>query len=250
MKQQFYSILFNFLNLFFKFKNRNKKKIYIYADSRGYDVIGKYGKSPFGSYILPLAMKYNVTYRLCPEKFTTIVDFIDSIKDTSTSFDHVIMHCGIVDFSPRPLSSITKVIESKKAKAYSKDLFNSNKAYYSNPFDEIYYNEKTITIYSKAYLSTVIGPKLQKIKNLIWIDSNPFVKGWEGNFTKGRPTNIGTVIQEFEKILEFFTPVKISLKNWDEEMIKLYTIDNIHFTKAGFEKITLEIKNMMNAQAD
>ncbi|MBI2259907.1 MAG: hypothetical protein HYU67_13540 [Flavobacteriia bacterium] len=226
-----------------KYKNFKKKKILIYTDSRGYNVIGKFGKIPFDSYIFQLCFKYNVDYFICPEKYTTIVDFLNYINEIDTNkYDFIIMHCGVVDFSPRPLTNISNVKESKKGNKTFDQLFNLNQEYYDNPFETEYNNEKTITLYSTKYLESHIIPHLKKIKNLIWINSNKFVFGWEGNYTKGRPKNIMQTVNDFDSVMSYHIKNFIDLKSWDDNTIKDLTIDNIHFTKEGFYEIYQLIK--------
>ena len=184
-------------------------------------------------------MNYRVTYFICPEKFTTILDFlIEFDKHKEKEFDHVIMHCGIVDFSPRPLSNIEKVKESKQDNVEFKKLIEFNKSHYENPSENLYFGEKTNTIYSLEYLNIVLGEKIKKIENFIWINSNNILRDWDGNFKKGRPLNINESVDLYEDALNKFIKVKISLKNWREKEIKDFTIDNIHFSKNGFKEIS------------
>lgn len=247
MKARFFSILFSFINGLLKIKNYRKKKLLIYTDSRGYNVISKIGKTPFDSYITKLCFNYRVDYFICPEKFTTIVDFLIEIKKHKPiDYDSIIMHCGIVDFSPRPLSNIEKVIDSKKEINEFKALFETDQAHRKNTSDIEYYGEKTNTIYSLEYLESTLAPQLKAINNLIWIDSNHFVPGWEGNFAKGRPKNINETVTTFDSVLTPYISRSISLKSWTEEEIKRYTIDNIHFNKEGFREIFHELKKQID----
>ena len=74
-------------------------------------------------------------------------------------------------------------------------LFAANARYYAAPWHTLYMGEPTISLYSPEYLNDEIIPALVTIPNLIWISSNHFVPGWEGNYTRGRPTNIEQVVQ-------------------------------------------------------
>ena len=71
----------------------------------------------------------------------------------------------------------------------------------------------------------------------MWINSNHFVKGWEGNFTKGRPANIEKLVNEYDSLLMQNLANVIDLKIWGEKEIMENTIDNIHFTKKGFGQV-------------
>lgn len=247
MKARLFSFVFACLNVLLKLKNFNRKRILIYTDSRGYNVISKWGKTPFDSYIAKLCWCYRVDYFICPEKFTTIVDFLEEAKKHDLKkYAHVIMHCGVVDFSPRPLRNIEKVIESKKGNATFDALFAYNKAHHEHPSEVEYYGEKTNTIYSVNYLQEIIGPQIKAIPNLIWIDSNNFVAGWEGNFTKGRPENINESVNRFDDALAPFVANRISLKAWSPQEIQKYTIDNIHFNKVAFNEIFRLIRQRIN----
>ncbi|HEX8023212.1 hypothetical protein [Mucilaginibacter sp.] len=243
MKEVFLNIVFTFLRKFYLKVNHKRSSIYVYTDSRGYNVISRFGKTPLGSYIQRLLTRYKVTYNICPEKFTTIVDFISlfQTKENWKNYDFVIMHCGVVDFSPRPLSNIEKVKGSKKNDPIFDELFKANEVHQTKYLGPKYNNEEIVTLYSEAYFESHICPILQKIENLIWIDSNMFVKGWEGNFTKGRPENIQTIVNSYDAILAKYIKNKISIKDWTPDEIKRYTIDNIHFTSLGFKELTKRI---------
>ncbi|CAH0996743.1 hypothetical protein EMA8858_02878 [Emticicia aquatica] len=225
------------LDIFYNCININKKKIFIYTDSRGYDVLSCFGKLPIYSYVSMIRKKYFVRYKICEHKYTTIVDFIDYIsKKDITKYDIIILHCGVVDFSPRPISNLKNFIESKKKQYYFRKVFDYNKDYYKNTFEIEYQNEPTINIYSPDYLKEHVIPSI-KLQNLIWINSNNFLDNWDGNYLKGRPKNIQTVVCQFEKVMDRHLYNIVDLKRWSESEIKSFTIDNIHFTKSGFKKI-------------
>jgi hypothetical protein len=226
-----------------------KPRIYVYTDSRGYDVNSKYGKTPWGSYIHRLLKNYRVDYCICPEKYTTIVDFIAQAKTLDLhKYKAVILHCGVVDFSPRPLSNIALVKESKAGKAIFDQLFQSNASYYANPYPLEYMGEPTINLYSLDYLQKAVLPFLTGIPQLIWINSNHFVKGWEGNYEKGRPANIDALVSEFDYTVEASLQNIIDIKGWNDASIQKCTIDNIHFTTEGFQAISQLIHYKLKAQ--
>ncbi|RWY48113.1 hypothetical protein EPL05_21270 [Mucilaginibacter gilvus] len=233
----FLNVLFFVWHKFLTLKNINKPAILLYTDSRGFNVINRWGKIFFDSYLNGLINNYRVTYFICPEKYTTIIDFLDTVKNHDTSkYKAVILHCGVVDFSPRPISNIAAVKDSKKNDHYFSDVFKANEHYYSKPFSTLYKGEPTVNLYSKEYLLNKVMPQLAEIKNLVWINSNRFAKNWEGNFTKGRPENIGELVGDFDSILNKYLRC-IDLKEWSDTEIKKYTIDNIHFTQIGFDEI-------------
>lgn len=217
---------------FYRATNRKRPRLLIYTDSRGFDVVSRRITT---SYVAQLRKKYHVTYSICPEKYTTIIDFLRHVEHTGTdSYDAVVMHCGIVDFSPRPLSSIERLMADKFQTVHFTKLFIENQGYYEAPLECSYRGEPTINLYSKDYLIDKLVPRLRAIPNLVWINSNHFVHGWDGNYTKGRPANIESVVGEFDEVMAQYLPHIVSLKGWSSSEIKAHTIDNIHFTQGGF----------------
>ena len=241
MKNEILNAGHKVLSNIFRFKNSGKTSLLVYTDSRGYDVAGKTGKNPFKSYLGSLISKYQVNYKICPEKYTTILDFLDFYEQQTAKYDFVIMHCGVVDFSPRPVSNIENVKASKLHNPYFKHVFAENTAHYQTFLGPKYKDEELTTIYSHLYFQEHIGPRLKAIKNLIWINSNDFVKGWEGNYTKGRPVNIAEVVKSYEALMYKYVGGYINLGNWGDFEIKQNTIDNIHFTSTGFDEVAKAI---------
>jgi hypothetical protein len=214
----------------------------IYADSRGLNLTDARGKSPFGTYVARLERHYHVTSALCPESHTTILDFLSFAE--GQNLDHyaaVVMHCGIVDFSPRPVSNIDKVRAGKHGLPQFDELFSRNAGYHADPTRVDYHGEPTINLYSSDYLRSSILPRLLDIPNLVWIDSNHFVPGWEGNYSRGRPANIQEFVSRFEDIMVDQLPHVVDLKGWSPEEVKQRTIDNIHFTLQGFAVVAESI---------
>ena len=223
----------------YRAKNRGRPRLLVYTDSRGENLASRLGKTGYGTYVNRLRSKYQLTYALCPESHTTIVDFLNFMdKRRATAYDAVVMHCGIVDFSPRPVSGIAKLERSKADMPRFHDLFASNRAYYAQPFACEYYGERTINLYSTDFLEHQILPELMALPRLIWINANHFVPGWDGNYTRGRPANIDQVVTEFDAVMQHHLPTVIDIKGaWTPAQVQQLTIDNVHFTKAGFDKL-------------
>ena len=59
-----------------RLRNRRRKRLLVYTDSRGYDVAGKHGRHAFETYVGKLRTQYHVTHRISPEQYTTLVDFL------------------------------------------------------------------------------------------------------------------------------------------------------------------------------
>jgi hypothetical protein len=246
MKSRLFEFIYRIINYLYTWLNWRRKSVFIYSDSRGFDVIGKSGKNPFNSYLGFLIRKYRVTYRLCPEKHTTILDFLREIRTTDIAkYDYVILHCGVVDFSPRPISNLSFVLSSKEHDDLMKIARDKYADYYDTPSEITYQGEKTQTLYAPEFLEAVLVPELKKIRNLIWINSNHFVSGWDGNFDKGRPLNIEEKVNLFDGILGNHLENIVDLKGWTDEEVKGFTIDNIHFRPKGFAEVYALLNNKL-----
>jgi hypothetical protein len=219
-------------------RNHRRPRVLVYADSRGRNITGPRKTHYLGSYIHSLQRTFHVTYSLTPHSHTTLVDFLNfaDVVDLS-SFDRVILHCGIVDFSPRPLSNVEKVKVTKRGLPRFDELFAINASYYEKPWDTLYMGEPTISLYSPEYLSAYIIPALVEIPNLTWISSNHFVPGWEGNYTRGRPANIEQVVQLLDAQMRSAMPDVVDLSPWTPEQVRDRTVDNIHLSRNGFREV-------------
>jgi hypothetical protein len=247
MKKRVFEKIYKFLVDIINLCNFKKPLILFYTDSRGFNVTSKFGKNPFQSYIKFFLRDYRVHYFICPEKHTTITDFLLKIESLKLDkYKFIIMNCGVVDFSPRPKSNLDWVLSSKKNNKYFQISLKSYPHHYNNLSDILYNNEKTQNLYSKEFLKEEIIAELRKIKGLIWISSNIFVQGWEGNYTKGRPSNIDDLVSNSDQIMETHLKNVVNLRTWKEEDIKKFTIDNIHFNEVGFKEVSKLIKAKIN----
>ncbi len=220
-------------------KNRRRPNVLVYTDSRGLNLAGRVTHRHYaGSYVHRLQWRYNVMYEVAPYSHTTILDFLAYAEAHDlTVFDAVVMHCGIVDFSPRPLSDIGRIRAAAIGRPGYEDMFGRNTEWHANPWPVQYAGEPTISLYSPAYLRTILLPRLQGVPNLIWINANRFVPGWEGNH-RGRPSNIEQVVSEFDQVLRPALPSVIDLRAWSLEAVQKFTLDNIHLNRAGFRQLT------------
>lgn len=234
-------LLFTIRSIYYRIKNNKKKRVFIFTDSRGYEVTNPWNKkNPFSSYIGNLIKKYNVEYHICEESSTTIIDFLYQYQNQmkkGKQYDIVIAQIGLVDFSPRPKNMLKKIIKKKKNKINYLGL--DINYFYSHLnedfFKEIYYNEKLSNLYSIDYFESNIIPLLLAINNFIYIGCNPILHNWRGNYWKDRPKDIN-IILDYSKLLENYLPPQnvISLLNWNEEEIMKRTVDNIHLNKYGY----------------
>jgi hypothetical protein len=219
-----------------------KEKIFIYTDSRGFLVnCFLCDKTPYKSYIEKLSNNFFVSYKLCPYKHTTILDFLEYIKGQRIEkYSTIILHIGIVDFSPRPISQCKQVFLKKNI--IVNKLFKKYKMS-PNCYDIKYENEKTFSLYDFEFLKIILDEiiKLSLKTHIIWIGVNEVDLKWRGNYFKDRPKNINMVL-EYQKYIESYLKVNEintitylnldKLKNFDS---KKYTVDNMHFNKEGFE---------------
>lgn len=223
--------------------NRLKPRILVYTDSRGMNVSSKtmaVTKHHYGSHVDALQRRYHVHHCVCPFSHTTLVDFLTFLDDTASGdFDAVILQCGIVDFSPRPLSSIDKIRSAKAGVSRFDELFAANKKHYAEFRGEPYEGEETTTLYSMEFARRV-ADELAQIENLIWISSNDFVPGWNGNW-RPRPADINTTVRGYDEILLGKLSRTLNLHRWTHEEVQARTVDNIHFTRAGFKALRHEI---------
>lgn len=224
-------------------RNRRKPRVLIYADSRGRNITGPRKTHYLGSYIHSLQRSFHVTYSLTPHSHTTVVDFLNFADGVDLGgFDRIILHCGIVDFSPRPMSNLEKVRAAKSGQPRFDALFAANAAYYADPWDTMYMGEPTISLYSPQYLCDEIVPALVAIPNLTWISSNHFVPGWEGNYARGRPANIEQVVQGLDRQMRAAIPDVVDLSDWTPGKVQACTVDNIHLSRHGFREVAAMLR--------
>src|SRR5690606_18107464 len=159
----------------YKYKNSRKKRLFIYTDSRGFEISKiKNRKSPFSSYILYFVKNYNCDVFICPEKHTTIFDFLFTFeKYKKIDYSFVIAHIGVVDFSPRPHSQVKEILELKKKKIL---YFFSYEKYIelldSEIYQEDYMGESTASLIPDFFLNEIVN-QFYSIRNLVWISCNP-----------------------------------------------------------------------------
>ena len=239
------------------------KKILIYTDSRGQH-------TPAGGHVHDvfarrLAQRDDIEAEimLCPMTWTTTLDFLDYLKERKLdNYDHIVLYTGIVDWSPRPQQSAfddlynnQNLSNSKNEKLntrdYSKKVINNKKhsfdslfgedkinTYLNNAFDTEFEGSPTINMYSLEMARKHLIPKLKELDNLIYINSNRFVYGWQGDHKRGRPENI-TITEEYSELFrnELGSDKVIDLLQWSREEIQIYTCDNLHLTKEGSDWI-------------
>ena len=220
---------------------RKDLNILLYTDSRGTNIPGQNNYNHYG---VLLGKKYNVEKYLCPEKWTTTLDFLKLLKKKNVeSYDLIILHTGIVDHSPRHQQIANNMIYTGKKDIFD-EVFGEEiiKEYLKTDFGIDYEGDKTINMYSIEMAKKFLLPKLLDIPNILWISSNKIVLGWNGNYWKERPKNI-SIIEDYSNLfLRYLGPQKsIDLMRWNDEEVRKYTFDNMHPNKEGSNYIYKEI---------
>ncbi len=229
-----------------RFRNRRKPRVLIYADSRGTNVTGPLGKSVFRTYVSGLMRSYCVFPVILPHRHTTLLDFLNFWDADAGRYDAVVLHCGIVDFSPRPASGIPAIVAAKSSDPGYPELFRANAGYYQTEAGPRYEGEPTTTLYSPGYLEESLLPRLRAIPNLVWVTTNDFVPGWDGNYRRGRPLDIGSRIADFEAPVRQALRHIVDLHAWSHADVQRFTIDNVHFTSLGFETVTALVRSRLD----
>lgn len=229
----------------------NSWRILLYADSRGDNIPRHFDYEHYGS---RLAGKYYVDAYLCPEEWTTTLDFLKLWKTIPLgTYDAVILHTGIVDASPRhQKTALEKIYPSKKDifdEVFGKECI---KKYLHTDLGCNYEGDKTINLYSLEMAHNNLLPRLKEIPNLIWISSNRIDPGWRGNYWKDRPANI-TIIEDYSALFITELPHVINLMQWSLDHVKYYTFDNIHPTRMGsnyiFERLIEKLAQILETNS-
>jgi hypothetical protein len=223
----------------YRYLNRKKPSVLIYTDSRGHEINSKLNKkNPFSSYCNKLIKKYSVTVFVCPEKHTTIIDFLFLYEELNIKYDFIVLHCGVVDFSRRPINQLNDIYRLKKHKMLHLGFTDKDFVESLNQKTGYYYNDHpTASIYTTVQFSNIILPKLKVIENLIFIGCNRVLLDWDGTYWQERPRDIN-IIMEYCSIAKGELNYFIDLSCWNENDIKKYTDDNIHPNRLGYLQLT------------
>jgi hypothetical protein len=227
-------LYFELIKLF----NYKKKRIYVFSDSRGF-YLNKWfcKKNPLLSYIDMLSNTYRVDYSLCNYRHTTLLDFLCDYEEhiRHNKYEAIILHLGVVDFSPRKASQAKAILKHKKIRL--EKVFGSSTIgnLSIEPYQEYYEGEPTASIYTINFLRDFIIDKINRIETkIIWIGVNKVLTYWDGNYSNKRPDNMNQILNYQQIIDQHFTGDNISLSNLTDDEIKLYTVDNIHLSIEGF----------------
>jgi hypothetical protein len=234
------------------------KRVLLLTDSRG---VHRPAGTTHQMYADKLAKTpgINLTSIRCPFQWTTTLDLLRVLDlEGPENFDHVILHAGIVDQSPRALSSMmNRLVDPEDgissdeadrliaARDFSKKIVNRKRplleamfgkesvdAHFSQPFDQQYEGEPTINLYSLDMMKASLLPRLRKNPNLIFISSNNFSREWQGDYPKARPDNI-YMIEDYSRALCEGLDHVVNLHQWSEPQVRRFTCDNLHLTEDG-----------------
>lgn len=229
---------------------RRKPKLLIFTDSRGSDVTRKaLRKYAFVSYPGLLIRRYQVDLDVMPYRRTSILDFLYKYKKYDLDkYDFIVLHCGIVDFAPRPKSEAMDDFYMVKREKFDA-VFPGNAVigHIQKGLDCCYNREDTANMYSIAMLEQHIIPQLTSIPNLLWIGQNKVLEHWNGNYHKERPSNIN-LIYDYDKRVRDALQRVISMDDWDEKDIRKYTYDNIHLTPKGMRWLVEKIEKICSTE--
>lgn len=223
-------------------KLRGKPRILLYTDSRGINIPGQFD---YVHYSEKLAREYSVETHLVPHRRTTLVDFLGEYqenKEWQTNFDCIILHLGIVDFSPRSAEALRRKIYPEKKRHFDR-LFGEKlyRDFLKTDLKVEYEGKLTNNLYSLEMAEKYVLPELQTIPNLLFIGGNGVVPDWRGNYFRDRPQNLDII----EKYFDFFCdnlPSTLNYTHWTPEEIKKYTFDIVHLNAAGSDLILEDIE--------
>jgi hypothetical protein len=228
-------------------RNRRQPRILVYADSRGRNLRSRTMNHRSGSHIAILQRELRVDCVVYPYYQTTLLDFLNFACGTRPQdYAAVVLHVGVVDFSPRHLASFERMRADKAGMPGYDALFAANADYHADPWPVRHRGQPTTNLYSERYLEEALIPRLLEIPRLVWISSNPFVRGWEGE-SSGRPANIGEVVGRYDRVMSARMPTVVDLRHWTDDEVRRYTTDNIHFTREGFRAVAGLLRERLDA---
>ncbi len=237
---------------FYKLLNFRKPRLFIFTDSRGFEISKiRNRKSPFSSYLLYFIKRYNCDVFICPQKHTTIYDFLYTYsKLQHRGYKYTIAHIGVVDFSPRPEATIQAILKLKRIKitsCFGQDYY--NRSLKTKRYKETYNGEPTAAILPEEQLGE-IAVRFNKIPQLIWITCNPVDLKWAGNYKRERPANINMVNNKSIILKQLLHPeIKIvDFTSFTMVEVRKYTCDNIHMSAEGMMLIERALKDIIEKE--
>ncbi|CAG4884364.1 conserved protein of unknown function [Georgfuchsia toluolica] len=232
-----------------RLKRKGTARLYVFTDSRGFRADLWYcKKNPIRSYVHDLATRYRTEYSISRYSPTTLIDFLYDVRKLDLcEVDFIILHAGIVDFSPRPLNQAKEILGAKARRIESLFGKEALRDFPPRLYEEEYEGEQTASLYGIEVLKKHILPAIDSLpKPVIWIGVNPVLADWVGNYRRERPKNMNSILEYQEIIDRLFKGTKIGLRSWERTQIIEDTIDNIHFTQAGFQYLARSISQCVD----
>lgn len=228
-------------------------KTLYFSDSRGF-LVGSYVgyKNHFRNNIVGrFHNKFAVKIEINKHSHTTLADLFYeySIEDLN-SFDFLIIHLGVVEFSPRRNIDAVAIRNDKleklgrvkitKGSSVEKGFLQALNA----RTEAIYENDVTDSIVN-ADLYKKYMEKLQSVNvPIIALTTQTVLDDWRGNYWRARPSNMNSFLALEREFWKSVTPYVIQVPD-DECLIKKFTMDNIHPTKLGFKYLSDEVDRVV-----
>ena len=223
-----------------------KKTILYISDSRGFLVGSLFSyKNHFKNCLISgLQKNYAVLPIINRQKHTTLLDGLDFINNSRSKFDLIVLHLGVVDFSPRSFSSAELIRAKKISSLANKPIYNLE-----NGCEEVsisldltvrepatYEGEQTDAIANGMYIKKVKDMMNEIPQPMIAITTNNVDLTWRGNYWRDRPNNMNSYLSVERSFWSETGIPCISLNDCSETVYET-TLDNIHPSKLGFQKL-------------
>lgn len=223
-----------------------KKKILYISDSRGFLVgsIFSYKNHFSNDLISGLKRDYAVLPIINRQKHTTLIDGLKFIRKTRFEFDLIVLHLGVVDFSPRVRTS-AELIRTNKISSLEKEIkykSDTDREEVMLTFDVTkrdptsYEGEPTDAVADGTYIAIVKNMIKEIPHPMIAITTNVVDLAWWGNYWRDRPVNMNSYLS-IER--EFWRDTGIPSISLDgcSDSLRETTLDNIHPSKLGFQQL-------------
>jgi len=232
--------------------NFKEKRILYISDSRGFLVGSLFSyKNHFGNKLISgLKRNYAVLPIINRKKHTTLIDGLEFIRKTRLKYDLIIIHLGVVDFSPRGRTS-AELIRANKISLVAREAKNSldsDRAEIPSTDEAsareaaMYEGEPTDSIADQTYIA-IVKSMLEEIRHpLIAITTNEVDLTWRGNYWRERPSNMNSYLS-LER--EFWRNAGIPCVSLDDcsACVHETTLDNIHPSQLGFQQLEQLVRN-------
>lgn len=247
-----------------------RKRLLLFTDSRGQYKIPGDDYKIFGERLMR-ECDADMDAIYCPMRWTTTLDFLSMFEISDLQkYDRVVLHTGIVDWSPRKLSSAIDNVYDNQAEInlenarlnthnYANKVINNKKTmfdlvfgeremgrHFRSPFHDQLDGEPSINMYRLSSARSLLIPRLSSIENLVFINANRIVPGWNGNSSRRRPVNM-EIIHDYSFAFADALGAErvVDLLAWDYDDVRHYTCDNRHLTAQGSDYIFEKLRSIL-----